>query len=234
MKCVSVLAVLSSLFALSLRGDTIELKTGERVEGTFKQATAAGAVIEVGGQPITIPLEKVKAIYFGAAPTRTVTAPAPSEEAMDALRALRSVTGGGIAYRDYAQRVLDTRVKVDRYLSSSSATDGAEARRAIRVAMLEYELASLGWLAGTSPLMNANLWVPMSKILEDPDVQKCPAARAIIYLRDNSKPPPPPGPKLDPTEELGWLFAMRGNAPGTVWPCASQQVAEAERLLAQR
>ena len=99
---ISALAILSALFALNLRSDILELKTGERIEGTFKQATAAGAVIEVAGQPITISLEKVKAIYFGVA---------------DALKALRSVTQSGIAYRDYAQRMLDAKVKVDRYLS---------------------------------------------------------------------------------------------------------------------
>lgn len=244
MKCARVLAVLSSLFALSLRGDTIELKTGERIEGTFKQATSAGAAIEVGGQSITIPLEKVQAIYFGAVPARTATSQAPSQEAMDALKALRSVTGSGIAYRDYAQRVLDARVKVDRYLSSPGS-DGPEPRGAIRVAMLEYELASQGWVAGSSPVEHGDLWRPMGEILEDPDVQKCPAAKTIIYLRDNpppsnnattrrSKSPPPPARKQDPTEELGLLFAMRGNAPGSLWPCASLQVAEAEKLLSQR
>lgn len=61
------LGVLMLLFVFGLSGDTIELKTGERVDGTFKEATAASAVIEVAGQPITFPLEKVKAIYFGAA-----------------------------------------------------------------------------------------------------------------------------------------------------------------------
>jgi hypothetical protein len=115
MRFLQVLAVLSPLFALSLRGDTIELKTGERIDGTFKQATQTGAVIEVGGQSVTIPLEKVQAIYFGVVPARTVSGAAPSELAMGSLRALRSVTDSGISYRDYAPRVLDTRVSVDKY-----------------------------------------------------------------------------------------------------------------------
>jgi len=91
------------LMVYSLSGDTIELKTGERIEGAFKQATSAGAVIEVAGQAITIPLEKIKAIYFGAAPSATVTTSvttAPSQEALDALTALRSV--GGIKERRHA------------------------------------------------------------------------------------------------------------------------------------
>jgi hypothetical protein len=239
---ICALAVLPALFTLNLLGDTIELKTGERIDGAFKQATSAGAVIEVAGQSITIPLEKVKAIYFGAAVARTPAGPAPSQEAMDALRALRSVTGSGIAYRDYAQRVLDTRVKVDRYLSSPG-NDGTDLQEPIRVAMLEYELAAKGWLASSSPVEYANLWGPMGKILEDSGVSKCPVAKAIVYLRDNpqtasnpssrkSKSTPTPARKQDPTEELGLLFAMKGDAPSTVWPCASGQLAEAERLLA--
>jgi hypothetical protein len=232
MKRICALVAVLSLSALTLKTDTIELKTGERIEGTFRQATPAGAVIEVAGQTLTIPLEKVKAIYFGGAPVRTEAAPAPSGEAMDALRALRSVSGSGIAYSDYAQTVLDARVKVDRYLSSQE-DDMADLRGAIRVAMLEYELASQGWLA--------NLWMPMGKTLEDPRVQNCPIARVMVDLRDN----PPANAaharrslkstnssmKQDPTEALGLLFAMKGNAPGTIWPCASHELAEAERLL---
>src|SRR5437764_9739127 len=40
--------------------DVVELKTEERLEGTFKQADSAGVVFEVGGQSITMPLAKVR------------------------------------------------------------------------------------------------------------------------------------------------------------------------------
>jgi hypothetical protein len=114
------LICIATLFAIGLRADTIELKTGERVEGAFRQATSAGVVVEVAGQPITIALEKVQAIYFGAAPpVRTAAESTRAQEVIDSLTALRSVTASGISYRDYAPRVLDTRVKVDRYLSSA-------------------------------------------------------------------------------------------------------------------
>ena len=100
--------VLALLFALNAVGDTVELKTGERLEGTFRQAGSTGVTIETAGQLITIPLKKVLAIYFGGAKTRP-HGPAPSQEALDALRALRSVTEAGISYREYAPRVLDTK-----------------------------------------------------------------------------------------------------------------------------
>src|SRR5437660_184124 len=93
---VTILAIWLATLLLALdpmaMADAIELKTGERIEGAFKQASAVGAVIEVAGQPITIPLEKLKAIYFGAPPSVTSTAPVPYQEALDALKALRSVT----------------------------------------------------------------------------------------------------------------------------------------------
>ncbi len=76
----ALLMPLACAAAFSLRGDTVELKTGERIEGTFKQATSAGAVIEVGGQSISIPLEKLRAIYFGAV-GRTVVGPPPCASA---------------------------------------------------------------------------------------------------------------------------------------------------------
>jgi hypothetical protein len=51
-----VSAALTLYFGSVASADSIELKTGERIEGAFRQATAAGAVIEVAGQSITIPL----------------------------------------------------------------------------------------------------------------------------------------------------------------------------------
>src|SRR4051794_3386519 len=111
--------VLLPLFVLLVaaisNADTIELKTGERLDGAFKQATSAGVVIDVAGQPITITLEKVRAIHFGSAPVQTAVGPTPLQEALDAIKALRSVTVSGINYRDYSQRTLDAKVKVDRY-----------------------------------------------------------------------------------------------------------------------
>src|ERR1035438_1810142 len=180
---MKVLAVLPALVALSLRGDTIELKTGERIEGAFKQANSAGAVIEVAGQSITIPLEKVQAIYFGAVPARTAAGPPPFQGALDALKGLRSVTGSGITLREYALRVLDARVTVDRYLSAQGS-DGIELRREIRVGMLEYELAYRAWQANVEKF-NGTLWKLMGETMQDPEVAKCPAVKAVTTRVDN-------------------------------------------------
>jgi hypothetical protein len=133
--------------------DVLQLKTGERVEGTFKQASLTdGVVIEIGGQSITIPFAKVRAIYFGAAPVAAPTVSVPTlsaaptvsaaKEALDALMELQTVTNVGISYRDYSARTLDVKIKVDRYLRGS---DGDPAKSAIGAAIRYYELASQLW-----------------------------------------------------------------------------------------
>lgn len=113
--------------------ETVELKSGERIDGTFRQADAAGVVIDVAGQKITIPLIKVQAIYFGAPPKSSMSSPAPRQEALDALQGLQSVTEAGTGYTLYAPRVLEAKIKVDRYLAAAP-TDAPE-RAAITQAM---------------------------------------------------------------------------------------------------
>ena len=225
---IPLLVVLPTLFVFSLSGDTVELKNGERIEGTFKQANAdQGLVIEVAAQPITIPLEKVKAIYFGSAPAHVATSPNASQEALESLKALRSVTSSGIPYRDYSQRVLDAKIKVDRYTSSSEG-DSPDVRNAITLAMREYEFASQGWgvkfnsggqaLAASSAIGQV--------LMTDPEISKCPGIRQLI----DSVPPKLLNTAKGPN--YSFIGIMFSNSPNSIWACASAQVAEAERLLA--
>jgi hypothetical protein len=231
---LSVLAVLPSLFALSLRGDTVELKTGERLEGTFRQASASGVLIEVGGQPITLPLEKVHAIYFGAGKISSVVGPAPSQEAVDALKALRSVTESGISYRDYASRVLDAKVKVDRYLSSA-ANDGAALRSGIGLAMREYELASQAWSTAISTSVGTlAVATSVGRTLDgDPEISKCPAIRQWIDQTNQTAARSRVTRNNSPDQRAAMIGLLAGQRPALLWTCASAHVAEAERLLAQ-
>jgi hypothetical protein len=217
-----ILGVFVTLSALSLRGDTVELKTGEHVEGTLRQASAAGLVIEIAGQAVTIPLAKVQAIYFGAQkPASASATPPPFAEALDALRALRSVTESGITFRDYAPRVLDAKIKVDKYLSTS-ANDAAGLRSSIGLATREYELASRVW----SATFQEDGVSTMTAIVDnlEPDILKnCPVVKRAVErvsistaLRNLNVPDTAPV----------------GPAPWAVlWSCASANVAEADRLL---
>jgi hypothetical protein len=140
----AIIVTVILLGVLPVWAEVVELKTGQRVEGNFKEATARGVVIEVGGQAIAFPREKVRAIYFGPVPAPTQ--PSGIQEALRALKALQSVTSAGVNYRDYAPRVGDAKIQVDRYVSEPKGTI-AETRSAIAAAMGFYILASSAWSA---------------------------------------------------------------------------------------
>jgi hypothetical protein len=220
MRTIQFLLLVASSLALAF-GETIELKTGERIEGAFKQATSAGAVIEVAGQPITIPLEKIKAIYFVSASSAPIAALAPAQEAIEALKALRSVTNSGLAYRDYAPRVLDTRIKVDHYLSLRTKEP---AQNPVGLAMRYYELALEAWEKGV-------LAVDVGKVIVgDSSLSACGTLKAAAPLIP-TRTPLPAEEKLKSPVLVGTYV---GQHPSTLWGCADERIEEAERLIGQR
>jgi hypothetical protein len=223
MNTIRQLVLLLSLSSLLLC-DVVELKTGERLEGTFKQATSAGVIIEVGGQSINMPLVKVKAIYFGSAKATAVSPKGTSSaEVMDALKALRSITHSALAFQDYAPRVLDCKIKVDKYLSTSG-NGTRELRTAIRLAMREYELASQAWDTSFPGHGDLSMWKATEANL-DPDMLKtCSLVKQVVD-------------RLQLTSSfhvlgMGDVTTVDGKpAHAILWQCAADQVAEAERLL---
>jgi hypothetical protein len=60
-RLTSLLAIVL-FFVWNAQADTVELKSGERLEGKFREAGASGVVIEATGQPIKLALESVRAI----------------------------------------------------------------------------------------------------------------------------------------------------------------------------
>ena len=158
----------------AVRACVIELKTGERVEGVFRQVTDDGAVVEVAGQRISIPLAKVNAVYFGTPGTRTTASVKLFQEALDALKEMRSLfqPGTGLGYNAFAARLLDIRVKVDKYAASPGAN--ADARRLIRVAMLDYDLIRLGMNSEKTAFLPN-----IGELLSDSDVAKCDGLNAL-------------------------------------------------------
>jgi hypothetical protein len=239
MKCILgvrrrrfVLTILGTLFALTLRADTIELKTGERIDGAFRQAGAAGVLIETAGQSITIPLDKVQAIYFGSATKpRVDVGPTPYQDAIDALRALRSVAEAGINYQNYSPRVLEAKVKVDRYLSSAGDTEVQQVA-AMRIAMREYQLASEAWNASISN--DVFRQAAVGKVLaEDPDIAKCAAIQERVQAMTESTQASNRQfrMKFDPTVTMALIGQKEAAVP--LWTCAAVRVQEAERLLTQ-
>jgi hypothetical protein len=202
------------------RADTIELKTGERLEGTFKEATAAGVVIEVGGQAITMPMEKVRAIYFG----RAVPVGQSQDQAgpaLDALKALQSATSTGVNYRAYASMVVDTKVKTDKY--SASANDDPR-RASINAAMRFYELASQAW--GATISRNPDSYyseLSVGKaVIGEPVISECPVIRNTIadLQRGAAKN------KLLKVD-ASFLGVWFGSHPAPLWTCANLQMTAA-------
>ncbi len=234
MKCIVlilplqfILGVFVTVFTFTLSADTIELKNGERLDGVFRRAGAAGVVIDIAGQAITIPLERVQGIYFGTAKPTVASrvVPAPSLDAMDALRALRSVTESSVRFADYAPRVLDARIKVDKYLSIS-VEDTGNLHSAIALAMREYELASRAWDGSFPGHADLSFWKTVEANLDPIILKACPVIRKVVDRVQLAAA----------YQALGMRdTAMVDGKPAyaLLWGCAADQVAEAEVLLAE-
>jgi len=112
------------VFILTTTGasaDTLELMSGERLEGRVKEMTATSVGIEVGGQQIRIERAKVRAIYFGTLGRQAPPTPPAVADALNALKALESAVSAGLTYRDYVPRVADTKIHVDRAVNSQGS-----------------------------------------------------------------------------------------------------------------
>jgi hypothetical protein len=86
----------------------VELKSGEKVEGTVKRADENAVKIEVGGQMVTFKREKVRAIYYTMTPAAAPTGAAPPAESPSALlkRRTSELTVAVREYRDSLDRLL--------------------------------------------------------------------------------------------------------------------------------
>ena len=208
--------IMAAMLATADFGDTIELKTGERIEGVFREAGKAGAVIEVGGQQLTFPLEKVRAVYFGAT-AGAASEPAAAADALDALNGLRSLSHGGVTLRDYTSRTADARVRVGRFLDSAGGDAATKSRLA--TAMRLYELAIPVW--NSEMLKAVEVFAEISK---SDELKSCPAiveaadqGAAIAVERTGKRPP-------ENMLVMGIGTSADAN-PQLLWKCAEQIIA---------
>ena len=193
--------------------EVIELKTGERIEGALAQATPASVTIEVGGQTITFEGEKVRAIYYGAAPSRQSARPAGAN-GLAALKALTAATRIGLSYREYSRRVLDTTPPVDRWIDEAGS---AAEKTAVRQAMALYTLASHAWQAR---IVKKGYEV----VAHDPALAICEPATTLVasaakrdrFAVDNS---------------AGIALTLGSEGIPALWSCAAAQLVEAEKML---
>jgi hypothetical protein len=210
MKKVIILSCLVATVALTCAAETVELKSGERNEGTLKAITADEVVLEVAGQPLKFPRQNVSAIYFGAPPQGTVAN--PLNDALTTLKGLQSAVNGSVSYRDFAPRVTDAKIHVDQLLSD--APDGP-AKTSLAEALGFYVYASSAW--------NANITsnpVQYVSLARNPLYFECePLKRQVRSHR----------PLRDSAASLGIAICVYGVQP--ILECASEHVDTAERLV---
>jgi hypothetical protein len=98
---------------------------------------------------------------------------------MEALKGLRSVTQSSISLRDYAPRVLDAKVKVDRY------TTGA-AHDQIQAAMRAYGYPAQAWSAAIAETRSTQMAIGAA-VEGDPVISKCPTIIQVINAAHGGK-----------------------------------------------
>jgi hypothetical protein len=202
------------LAPMAAHADVVELKSGQKVEGAFKSADATSVKIEIGGQVMTFKPEQVRAIYYGKAPTAT-DAVSPTDEAMKALRGLRAIVdSGSVTFRDFAPRVSDAAVIVDRYLQSDQTATPLRAH--IMGASAFYSFASAAW-GGQISKSYAGLG-------SNPMIPHCPPLRDKLAA----------GPTMRGMDPAMWRDVSTSFEVPTILACAATQVGEAEKLLGSK
>jgi len=143
----------------------------------------------------------------------TLLAQAPATDALDALKGLKSVTEAGVNFRDYSSRVLDAKVKVDKYLADAPKDDPA--RPQAETAMRLYVMAMQTW---AMKIQRKGTATPIGEeILASPELSSCPAMQSLItvVMKEAEKA------KDTPARYLGYhLFTSQG----VLWKCAAEKL----------
>ena len=216
---ITALLFVSLLSVPPVAADVIELRTGERVEGTFKGADDGAVRIEIDGRLMTFAPAQVRAIYYGSAPASATAPLAERDEALGALEGLRSVARTGVTYREYAPRVSEAQLVVDRYLRKE---DGAPSiKGAIADSFHFYALAGTAWNAGLS---RGNY----AAVGTDSALARCAHAQQVIAESKRKRPFIWRAKGAGEGATTGMVIATDGIA--ALWSCASDKLAEAEKL----
>src|SRR5262245_10240391 len=131
--------------AAGAAGVVLELASGQRIEGTLRQASATRVLVEVGSDVLSFDAADVRAIYFAspdppaagtsaAAPAARPAEPPPAPrvpgpvDALEMVKALRAAAERNPKPEEFSPLVGDAADVVDRYLASGveAAPPGAE------------------------------------------------------------------------------------------------------------
>jgi len=146
-------------------------------------------------------------------PSRT----AAEDEALQALGMLGALTQRGITFEEYATRLDQVAVQVDRSLRTMAAQGGSQIGQLVERAMGYYVAARWAWEVTRMPQRERS-WVTLARQLPgDPEFAMCPAVRLVFTEADKER-------KHEET------FAIDALNIGAFWSCAADQVARADRL----
>jgi len=198
----------------SSRADTIELRNGQRIEGRLRETDATSIVIESGGRVLVLTREQVAAIYLSPPAPAPPGRPSPVlNDLFQALHAVRELTQKPpIQQAAYARGVADAKVALDRLLQEPEVDPPL--RVLVGDAWALYAVASSAWEARATH--NALMSITIG---QDPVLDRCPGLQRVLSKY------------AAPTDQGAAL--RRGVAVeaeiATLWSCAADRLAEAER-----
>ena len=246
-----VRVAVAAVIALAIVGarpaspEVVELNGGDWVEGTLKEATPAGVVMEVGGQTITFAADRVRAIYFRAAsqpttapspPPASPPAPAPaspaaaaptsapaippvkgSSAAADALLVVKSLRSAILAGMSF--REYQARVNAAVTIVDrylAALPDGPESE-SINDAVRYFVLAESAW--SNQGAASRTVWLRKVDALD-----RCPAYQDFARQMQS---------KGDAyyAERVKNYVVISDGVISVLWSCASDKIAEVETLL---
>lgn len=214
MRLLVLVASVAALMSIvpTCDAETVELKTGQRIDRVVKSVTETEVLLDVAGQSVAFPREKVAAIYFAAPPK--AGAGNPLNDALRVLKGLQSATTAGVNYRDYAPRVTDAKIQVDQILGD--VPDGP-IKTALAEAVGFYVYASNAWNAR---IARSNY----EAVALNPLFEKCEPLKREIERLDRRG-----SGGLSPATSRGISISIAGVEP--LFNCANERVTAAERLL---
>jgi hypothetical protein len=204
---------LLGLAAPAAAGDVVELKTGRRIQGTFKGADDAAVRIEVNGKIVMLKPAQVKAIYYGATPEASMSQQAAGEEALRVLTALRAMTADRPTYGQYVGRLGYARFRANLLLPK--VTDSALASAVS---------TSLRFFAAAR-----DIWAAVDMVQADP----FPARARVEDLRAVVLKAQDGCAALQRIQSANVNEVLAAAVPAA-WSCASDKIGDVEQLLGEK
>jgi len=200
---------------------TILLKNGQKIDGDFVGASADEIQFEVASQILKIKVQAISYIAFDKSiPTKLNASngdhfKSDREKVLRSLKALKSVVEVGVNYDDFSQRVLDTQVKIDEYLSKYKKAGYPSFNTAVSNSMGFYAAARSAWELRLMETDLAGEWLRKGEMLcQNRYIQACSALKNRLDT-ENSEP--------------SVILAAYGIYD--LWECAGDSLLKAEKEL---